>query len=116
MEGRVTPKIKKIMFNKLLVTAEEVESKIILSKSEDDTARLKEVQTVVLAGPFCEGEGGSGIKAGDKVVLDPVRLKATTVAINKITGEYVPFHTRIEKDLIDIYLLINDRDVTAILE
>ncbi len=116
MEGRVTPKIKRIMFNKLLVTAEEIESKIILSSDDASTVKLKEVQKVVQAGPFCSQEGGSGINVGDRVVLDPTHLRAMTVAVNKHTGEFVPRNITIDKADIDLYLLINDRDVVAILE
>ena len=116
MEERVKPRIKKVMFNKLLVTADKVESKIILTKDDNNTTTLKEVQTVVAAGPFCSAEGGSGIKSGDKVVLDPVHLKATTVAINKHTGEYVSYGSKVDKEEIEFYLLINDRDVVLVLE
>lgn len=115
----VKPKVKAVMFNKLLVTAEQPATKIILSKDDANTRTLKEVQTVVITGPFCSQEGGSGIKVGDKVVIDPAHLKATQVAINKFTGEYVEFsdyETRAKKDEIEFYLLINDRDVVMVLE
>jgi hypothetical protein len=116
MEGRVTPRVKKLMFNKLLVTAEVLSSSIILTKDDNTTKTIKEVQTVVLTGPFCSQEGGSGIEVGDRVVLDPLHLKATQVAINKHTGEYVAYGSKVDKEDIDMYLLINDRDVVAILE
>jgi hypothetical protein len=112
-------KIKKLLFNKLLVTANQPASKIILSKEDNNTRTIKEVQTVVAAGPFCTSEGGSGILVGDKVVLDPIHLKATQIAINKITGEYIEFtdyEARLNKDELDFYLLINDRDVIMVIE
>jgi len=113
---RVEPKIKKLMFNKILVTADVLSSKIILSKDDNNTNTIKEVQTVVAVGPFCSQEGGSGIKVGDRVVLDPQHLKATTVAINKHTGEYVDYGSKVTKEEIDLYLLINDRDVVMVIE
>lgn len=104
------------MFNKLLVTADKVETKIILSKDDNNTTTIQEVQTVVATGPFCQMENGSGIEVGDKVVLDPAHLKAQTVAINKHTGEYVPYGAKISPEEMDFYLLINDRDVVLVLE
>ena len=115
MESRVELQLKGLLFNKLLITANEIESKIILSKDDTSTVRLKEVQTVIKAGPFCTNEGGSGIKEGDKVVLDPYNLKAARYAFNKFTGEYVPNGSTISKEELDFYLLVNDRDVVMVL-
>ena len=116
MEGRVEPKIKRLLFNKILVTADMLSSTIILSKDDKNTNTIKEVQTVVAVGPFCANEGGSNIQIGDRVVLDPIHLKATTVAINKHTGEYVDYGSKVNKEDIDLYLLINDRDVVMVIE
>jgi len=117
MESKGEIKVKAVMFNKLMITTDSVESKIILSPgNNNDKVTLKEVQTVVMAGPFCSQENGSGLKPGDRIVVDPANLRATRYGFNKHTGEYIPYNSKIALEDIDFYLLINDRDVVLVLE
>lgn len=111
-------KLKKLMFNKLLVTGERVGDKSGLITSLDDakTTTLKEVQTVVAAGPICSHENGSGIQVGDRVVIDPTHLKAQQIAFNKHTGEYVSYGDKVDKADLEFYYMITDRDVVMVLE
>lgn len=107
--------VEKLMFNKILITAEQFSSSIILTADDKNTKTLKEVQTVVSTGPFASAEG-SNIKVGDKVVIDPSHLKASTYAFRKDTGEYVPYGANIDKDELEFYLMISDRDIAMVLK
>ena len=107
--------VEKLMFNKILITAEQFSSSIILTADDKNTKTLKEVQTVVATGPFANAEG-SNIKVGDKVVIDPSHLKASTYAFRKDTGEYVSYGTNVDKEDLVFLLMITDRDIAMVLK
>lgn len=109
-------KVKKLMFNKVIITGDVLSSSIILSKDDKNTVTLKEVQTVVAVGPVCSHENGSGVAVGDRVVIDPTHLKAQQIAFRKDTGEYVGYGDKYSKEDLEFYYMITDRDIVMILE
>jgi hypothetical protein len=112
----MTPKIKALTFNHILVTAEKPVTSSLILPDDKGIKFIKEIQTVVKVGPFCAE--GTKIQEGDKVMLDPTRLKALSLYFNKLTGEIMPSETPVKEiDEFGVqYILVHDRDVIAILE
>lgn len=118
--SKVTPKIKSIAFDNLLITANKVGSTSILDKSGKKTVHACEVQEVVMKGPFTKVEGGLDVEVGDKVVIDSSKnVVKTTVFIDKVTGDYIyfdPGKPEPKEEDVDVYILLSNRAVTMVLK
>jgi len=113
-QKKVNKSVSKIkpMFNKILVTANEIKVGNIILVSGDDKG-LDEVQTIVSTGPHA----AEGLKPNVKVKLD-------FVAYTKLKNK--DYHDKIEEKYILMiptvetpegkFLLMNDRDVEYIIE
>lgn len=118
--SKVTPKIKSIAFDNLLITATKVGSSSILDKSGKKTTHASEVQEVVMKGPFTKVEGGLDVEVGDRVVIDSNKnIVKTVVFIDKATGEYIyfdPSKPEPKEEDVDVYMLLSNRAVVMVLK